>query len=79
MELVRGRLLLGLKFFDGTKRIETWTREQVKLALLIVRIANPKEDMTAKEVEIMEGGQRKVEVSSAQIGATKARSRATKK
>lgn len=52
MELVRKRLLQGFKFFDDNRLIGA-DREKAKLALLIVRIANPSEVFTKNELDLM--------------------------
>jgi len=66
MCMAHNRLLHGLKFFDGTKLMDAYTRADVKLALLIVRIANPTEEFTDKETALMNAparaGQEKVKV-----------------
>ncbi len=53
MAMVRERLLGGLKFFEGNKLIEKYTRASAKLALLMVRIANPTEEFTENEKALM--------------------------
>ena len=57
LSLTRGRLFEGLKFFErGTLRHE-FGRGEVKLALLLVRIANSDEYLTGPELEVLEGRQ----------------------
>ncbi len=49
-KLVRGRLLEGaLKFVDTSTLRPGLKRDEVKLALLLVKIANPKEFLTVNE------------------------------
>ena len=55
--LVRGRLLEGLKFFEGHTLRPEYSRSEVKIALLMVRIANSDEFFTIDELTIMEGRQ----------------------
>lgn len=57
-KLVRGRLLEGLKFFGTTALRSGFKRDEVKLALLLVKIANPKEFLTANETALIEQGLR---------------------
>jgi hypothetical protein len=66
MELVRGRLLEGRKFFQNKAMLPEYSRSEVKLALLLVRLANPKETFTADEESVMDGRQRKLEPFKAQ-------------
>lgn len=71
MALVRARLLGGLKFFADKTLLPMYTREQVKLVLLVVRIANPAEYFNESEVGVMEsvartGGQQKLAPDKAQ-------------
>lgn len=53
-DLVRGRLLQGVKFFGTTALRSGFDRSEVKLALLLVRIANPKEVLTKQESALIE-------------------------
>lgn len=55
-ELVRDRLLHGLKFFDGHTLRPQFKKADVKLALLLVRIANPKELLSKDEADLIESG-----------------------
>ena len=57
-ELVRGRLLEGVKFFDSGKIADGFTRSDVKLVLLLVLLANPKEYLSLEEIGILESRQR---------------------
>jgi len=56
--LVRSRLLEGGRFFDGHRLKPGLKRADVKLALLLVKIANPHEILTAEERTLLTGGQR---------------------
>lgn len=56
--LVRKRLLHGLKFFDAHTLRPQFKKADIKLALLIVRIANPKELLSKDELELIESGMR---------------------
>ena len=60
MSLVRGRLLEGAKFFDHGSLRPEFGRSEVKLSLLLIKIANPGECLTGPELALLEGGQRKV-------------------
>ncbi|HWL51325.1 MAG TPA: hypothetical protein VNQ90_02760 [Chthoniobacteraceae bacterium] len=53
-ELVRGRLLEGLRFFDKRVLRPEYSRAEVKLALLLIRIANPQETLVTEEFRILE-------------------------
>ncbi|HWL51724.1 MAG TPA: hypothetical protein VNQ90_04775 [Chthoniobacteraceae bacterium] len=53
-ELVRGRLLEGVKFFDKRALRSEYTRSEVKLVLLLVKIANPTEALTSEEQRLLE-------------------------
>ena len=57
-KLVRGRLLKGLKFFDTNALRHGLKRDEVKLALLLVKIANPREFLTVNETALIEQGLR---------------------
>jgi len=71
LSLTRGRLFEGLKFFErGTLRHE-FGRGEVKLALLLVRIANSDEYLTALELEILEGRQRVLDSRKAVLSSPK--------
>lgn len=52
-DLVRSRLLEGLKFFGTTALRPGFNRDEVKLALLLVRIANPDEVLTDAETKLL--------------------------
>lgn len=53
-ELVRGRLLQGLKFFDTHTLRPEYARDEVKLALLLVRMANPREVFSKTELDLLD-------------------------
>lgn len=69
--LVRGRLLEGLKFFDKNTLRHEYSRSEAKLALLIVKIANPDEQFTAAERQLMEVSQREISALKGEISALK--------
>lgn len=56
--LVRKRLLHGLKFFDAHTLRPQFKKADVKLVLLLVRIANPKELLSKDEADLIESGMR---------------------
>ena len=58
ISLVRSRLLEGLKFFRDDMLCPDYSRTEVKLVLLLVQIANPKEYLNANELAILERGKR---------------------
>jgi len=70
--LVCGRLLDGIKFFRNGVIASEFTRREVKLALLLVKIANPDECLTIDEHHIIEGRQ-KLPSTKLHLIATKAR------
>lgn len=53
-DLVRGRLLEGVRFFDKRSLRSGYTRSEAKLALLLVKIANPAEALTSEEQRLLE-------------------------
>lgn len=53
MELVKLRLLFGLKFFDNHCLKDSFARSEVKLVLLLVQLANPDEVFSADEKAIL--------------------------
>ncbi len=53
-ELMRDRLLHGLKFFDSHTLRSEFSRDEVKLALLLVKIANPAELLSGEEKDLLE-------------------------
>lgn len=59
--LVRERLLEGIKFFDGHTLRPEYTRAEVKLTILLVRIANPKELLSRDEADLIESGMRQMQ------------------
>lgn len=61
--LVRGRLLDGLKFFRDGVLLPEYGRSEVKLALLLVQIANERENFTADELHVL-GGRQKISSSA---------------
>lgn len=58
-KIVKERLLHGLKFFEAGTIKKEFTRADIKLSLLLIRIANPKELLNLDEIQILEGAQRK--------------------
>lgn len=58
--LVGARLLDGQKFFRAGSRIREYSRREIKLVLLMVTIANPREALTADEREVLEGSMRQL-------------------
>lgn len=57
-KLVTDRLFNGLKFFNNCHS-PNYDRGTIKLALLLVKIANPQEYFSADEMQAMNGRQRK--------------------
>lgn len=58
MEVLKGRLLNGLKLFSPEGYL-THDRATTKMVLLLVKIANPSEFINENERQVLEGGQRK--------------------
>jgi len=52
--LVEGRLLKGERFFHKRGLKPGYSRDQVKLALLLVRVGNPVETLTSEELRLLE-------------------------
>ncbi|MDD5348789.1 MAG: hypothetical protein PHQ12_01140 [Chthoniobacteraceae bacterium] len=63
-ELVRGRLLEGLKFFDGHNIRPGFDRAEVKLALLLTKIGNPMECLSIDETSLLDSPMRQQQVKS---------------
>lgn len=63
-ELVRGRLLEGMKFFDGHTLRSEFTRAEAKLALLLVRMANPTELLNEDEAALLKAGMRQMQTDA---------------
>lgn len=57
-KIVKNRLFNGLKFFDGHTFKSPHSKGDAKLALLLVRIANPEESLSADELQLIKGIQR---------------------
>ena len=70
--LVRGRLLEGVKFFEGHTLRPEFSRSEVKLALLMIRIANDKEFFSIDELTILEGRQQHCDAFKPQSSAREA-------
>ena len=68
-DLVRQRLLEGLKFFEAGVLRPEFSRAEVKLTLLLVRLANPTETLNADEAALLSAPmrQQKVKPFSAEI------------
>lgn len=79
LSLVRGRLFDGVKFFDERTLRPEYSRAEVKLALLLVRIANPSEPLNSSELAILEGGQRQNNADKPQTSADNLQFNAGKK
>jgi len=69
LSLTRGRLLEGVKFFNGNSLHHEYSRSEVKLALLLVKIGNPDESLTDNEKELLSTPmrQQKVKECCAQV------------
>jgi hypothetical protein len=58
-ELARNRLFNALKFHEGKTLKKEFNKADVKAALLLIKIINPREFLTGAEREMIEGCQRK--------------------
>ena len=77
--LVRGRLLEGMKFFDGHTLRPEFSRSEAKMALLMVRIANEHEFFSSDERAIMNGRQQHCNAFKPQSSAREAHLSASSK
>ena len=64
LELVRCRLLEGSRFFEHHALKPEFSKSETKLALLLVRVANPKEYLNSDEINLLEGCTRQQQSSS---------------
>ena len=64
LSLVKYRLFNGGRFFDKNTLREKYNRSDIKLVLLLVAIANPKEPLSVAEKTLLSGAMRQQEESA---------------